>query len=58
MKAMTSRQSDGDRDDAAVLCRLVGVTTQDQLEAVVGRYFPGGRYGAQELFFERIIDSL
>lgn len=58
MKAMTSRQSDGDREDAAVLCRLVGVRTQDQLETVVGQYFPGGRYGAQELFFERIIDSI
>lgn len=58
MKAMTSRQSDGDREDAVVLCRLVGITTQEQLEAVVGRYFPGGRYGAQELFFERILDSL
>lgn len=58
MKAMTSRQSDGDREDAAVLCRLVGVRTQDQLEAIVGRYFPGGRYGAQELFFERIVDSI
>lgn len=58
MKAMASRQSDGDREDAAVLCRLVGVRTQDQLEAVVGRYFPGGRYGAQELFFERIVDSI
>lgn len=45
MKAMTSRQSDGDRQDAAELCRLVGVHTQGQLEAVVARYFPGRRFG-------------
>lgn len=58
MKSMTSRQSDGDREDAVTLCRLLGISSQDQLEAVVGRYFPGGRYGAQELFFERIVDSI
>ncbi len=58
MKAMAARQSAGDRDDAVALCRLIDVRTQEQLEAVVGKYFPGGRYGAQELFFERIIEGL
>ncbi|MUL61048.1 hypothetical protein B5P44_00410 [Mycobacterium sp. CBMA 213] len=58
MKAVASRQSAGDREDAATLCRLIGIRTQGQLEAVVNRYFPGGQFGAQELFFERIIDSI
>jgi len=58
MKAMVARQSQGDLDDAVTLCDLLGITAPDQLEAVVSRYFPGGKFGAQELFFERIIDSL
>lgn len=58
MKAMVARQAQGDVDDAVVLCRLLGVTNETQLEAIVARYFPGRKFGAQELFFERIIDSL
>lgn len=58
MKAMVTRQAQGDVDDAVVLCRLLGVTNETQLEAVVARYFPGRNFGSQELFFERIIDSL
>ena len=58
MKAMVSRKSQGDLDDAVALCGLVGITNQDQLEAVVSRYFGSRSFGAQELFFERIIDSL
>jgi len=58
MKAMVTRKSMGDVDDAVVLCRMLNITTQMQLEDVVARYFPGRKFGAQELFFERIIDSL
>lgn len=58
MKAIVTRQAQGDVDDAVVLCHLLGVTNETQLEAVVARYFPGRNFGSQELFFERIIDSL
>ncbi len=58
MKSMVTRHGQGDIDDAVTLCKLLDVTSQDQLEAVVTRYFPGRKFGAQELFFERIIDSL
>lgn len=53
MKAMVSRKSQGDLDDAVALCGLVGITNQDQLEAVVSRYFGSRSFGAPELFFER-----
>ncbi len=56
MKAMTSRQSDGDLRDAAQLCRLLGIAGESEIEAVVHRYFGSNtKFGAQELFFERII---
>ena len=55
---MTTRKSDGDLADAVHLCTLLGVSTEAELEAIVRRYFPGGRFSAQELFFERIIDAL
>jgi hypothetical protein len=58
MKAMTTRKSDGDLRDAVDLCRLMGISDQTTLENTVRRYFPGGRFGTQELFFERIIDAL
>ncbi|AFA75564.1 hypothetical protein GPOL_c45630 [Gordonia polyisoprenivorans VH2] len=58
MKAMVTRKSQGDIDDAVALCHLLSIRTQEALEAVVSRYFPGRRLGAQELFFERIIESL
>lgn len=58
MKSMTTRKSDGDLADAVHLCTLLGVSTEAELEAIVRRYFPGGRFSAQELFFERIIDAL
>jgi len=57
-KAMVTRQSQGDIDDAVVLCTILGVTSQEQLERIVARYFPGRRFGSQELFFKRIIDAL
>lgn len=59
MKAMTSRQSDGDLRDAAQLCRILGITTENGIEDVVKRYFGSNtKVGAQELFFERIIAAL
>lgn len=56
MKAMTSRQSEGDLADAALLCKELGITKESGIDAVVARYFGPGPVGAQELFFERIID--
>ena len=58
MKSMTTRKSDGDLADAVHLCKLLGVSDEAELEAIVKRYFPGGGFSAQELFFERIIDAL
>ncbi|MGV1089045.1 MAG: hypothetical protein ACOYBX_13770 [Mycobacterium sp.] len=58
MKTMTTRKSDGDLADAVHLCRLLGISNEADLEVVVRRYFPVGQFGSQELFFERIIDSL
>ncbi|MBM4570251.1 hypothetical protein GS896_27505 [Rhodococcus hoagii] len=56
MKAMSSRQSQGDLDDAALLCKQLGITKESGIEELVGRYFGNSIVGAQELFFERIID--
>ncbi|ULD38828.1 DUF6036 family nucleotidyltransferase [Rhodococcus qingshengii] len=56
MKAMSSRQSDGDLEDAAVLCKQLAITKESAIDEVVARYFGSGVVGAQELFFERIID--
>lgn len=58
MKSMTTRKSDGDLADAVHLCRLLGISDHTALENTVRRFFPGGQFGSQELFLERIIDSL
>ena len=58
MKSMTTRTSDGDLADAVHLCRLLGISDQTALENIVRRFFPAGQLGSQELFLERIIDSL
>jgi len=58
MKSMTTRKSDGDLADAVHLCRLLDISDQTGLENIVRRYFPGGQFGSQELFLERIIESL
>lgn len=58
MKSMTTRKSAGDLADAVHLCRLLGISDESALRTIVRRYFPGGEFGSQELFFERIIDSL
>ncbi|MFT7022453.1 MAG: hypothetical protein ACJA07_001537 [Rhodococcus sp. (in: high G+C Gram-positive bacteria)] len=58
MKAMSTRHSRGDLDDAANLCGQLGIAAQADLERVVQQYFgPQQHYGAQELFFERIIEA-
>jgi hypothetical protein len=56
MKAMVSRKSPSDLDDAARLCIALDVTTADQVERIVRRYFGTGTFGAQELWFEDILD--
>ena len=58
MKAMSSRQSQGDLQDAGLLCAQLGIASEHKLEQIVDRYCGGTpRYGAQELFFVRIIES-
>lgn len=55
----TAGYSAGDLDDAVSLGMQLEITTQAKLERVVQRYFSTQRtYGAQELFFERIIDGV
>jgi len=59
MKAMSTRHSDGDRRDAARLCSILGYTKESDIEATIKRYFgPTSHFGAQELWFERIIETL
>lgn len=58
MKSMSTRKSDGDLADAVHLCKLLGISDEPALESAVRRYFPGGQFGSQELFFERIVDAL
>lgn len=59
MKAMSTRLSDGDLQDAALLCRILHFDSEDQIESVIRRYFGTGMstFCAQELWFERIIDA-
>lgn len=58
MKAMSSRFSDGDLNDAAILCVQLNFRTEKQIEDTVRRYFgKTDRFGAQELWFERIIET-
>lgn len=57
MKAMSTRLSEGDLDDAARLCVLLGFTEESQIEAVIRRYYGTvDIFGAQELWFERIVE--
>jgi hypothetical protein len=58
MKAMTTRKSDGDLADAVHLCRMLGISDEAAVENTVRKYFPGGQFGSQKLFFERISDAL
>lgn len=56
MKAMTSRRSTVDLEDAAFLARRLGLTHEDQIAEVVASYWGTAAVGAQELFFEDIAD--
>ena len=56
MKCMTTRQSEGDLDDAALLAVLTGNDDEQKLARVVQRYFGPGRLGATELFLEDVVD--
>ena len=56
MKAMVSRQSPSDLNDAARLCVALGITTENQVEHIVRCYFGKSSPGAQELWFEDIIE--
>ena len=55
LKAMVSRKSPADLDDAAKLCNALGISDEMALEKIVQRYFGTGTVGAQELWFEDII---
>lgn len=56
MKAMVSRTSPSDLEDAALLCLTLGIKDDRQVEHVVRRYFGPGTLGAQELWFEDIVE--
>ncbi|MCL2455025.1 MAG: DUF6036 family nucleotidyltransferase [Micrococcales bacterium] len=56
MKAMVSRKSPSDLEDAARLCVTLGITKEARLERVVRRYFGPSSLGPQELWFEDIIE--
>jgi hypothetical protein len=57
MKAMTGRRSQADLEDAARLCQLLGISDEATLERVIRQNMPTeAPFGAQELFFEDIID--
>lgn len=58
MKAIAASQGPGDIDDAVLLFQLLNITTDGQLKNIVATYFPGRIFNDQELFFERIFDSL
>ncbi|WP_336794185.1 hypothetical protein [Gordonia malaquae] len=59
MKAMSTRHSDGDLQDAVTLCRMLSITDETQVEQVVRKYFGSQTsvFGSQELWFERIADA-
>ncbi|MCL2091863.1 MAG: DUF6036 family nucleotidyltransferase [Micrococcales bacterium] len=56
MKAMVSRKSPSDLEDAALLCVTLGITAEAQVERAVRRYFGPGALGSQELWFEDIVE--
>jgi hypothetical protein len=56
MKAMTSRRSEQDKFDAALLFNDLGLKTWLDLANVVGKYYhSSGHAGSQELFWEDIV---
>ncbi|MCL1801075.1 MAG: nucleotidyltransferase [Promicromonosporaceae bacterium] len=54
MKALVSRKSPSDLEDAALIAAELGLLDEREIEQVVRRYSPGGHFGAQELWFEDI----
>lgn len=57
LKAMIStRNVESDLEDAAILCNLLDIKDEQQIEHVVRKYFGNSPLGVQELRFERIID--
>ena len=56
MKAMVSRKSPSDLEDAARLCVTLGIADERKVERIVRRYFGPAPVGSQELWFEDIIE--
>lgn len=56
MKAMTTRRSTVDLEDAAFLCVLLGIVREEQVAEVVREYWGRVDVGSQELFFEDIVE--
>lgn len=56
MKAMSDRRSETDRDDAAVLCNILGITREREVEEIVRTFWGKNPLGSQELFVEDIIE--
>jgi len=56
MKAMVSRKSPSDLEDGARLCLTLGITDEHQVEQIVRQYFDPGYLGAQELWFEDLVE--
>jgi hypothetical protein len=58
MKAMTSRRSEQDKTDAALLFNQLGLNSWLDIAELVSRYYgPAGSAGSQELFWEDIADT-
>jgi hypothetical protein len=60
MKALSTRHSTGDLEDAVVLCGILGISDELQIERVVRKFYGshGVMFGAQELWFERIAEAV
>lgn len=56
MKAMTSRRSTVDLEDAAFLANLLGLSDEEQIAEIVADFWGDADVGSQELFFEDIAD--
>jgi len=54
MKALVSRKSVSDLEDAAIIANQLGLYDEAAIEQVALKYFPTGAFGAQELWFEDI----
>ena len=56
MKAMTTRRSTVDLEDAAVLCTVLGIVHEEQIAQIVKEFWGTSDVGSQELFFEDIVE--